>query len=107
MTMPNGYPSNVAADSARVGVQAGTAYVDTITLPGDVQLTVGLDASPEARYRAGVENLRSGNPGAARTLIWDAMMSGYGTAATSCSTGWWRCSAAGPYSISLRRRLTS
>jgi|GEM_PF-1933342 len=78
MTTPNGYPSNVAADGARVAVQAGTAYVDTITLPGDVQLTVGLDASPEARYRVGVENLRSGNPGAARTHIWDAMMSGYG-----------------------------
>ena len=40
-------------------------------------MTVGQDASPEAKYRAGIENLKSGNPPRARQLIWDAMMSGH------------------------------
>jgi hypothetical protein len=75
MTWPNGQPVNVASEGAQVGVQAGHAYIDTVTIPGDVQLTVGQDASPEAKYRAGVENLKSGNPRMARKLIWDAMMS--------------------------------
>jgi hypothetical protein len=75
MTTPNGPPVNVARDSSQVGVQAMHAYFDTVTIPGDVQLTVGQDASPEVKYRVGVENLKSGNPGMARKLIWDAMMS--------------------------------
>jgi hypothetical protein len=75
MTTPNEHPVNVAREGAQVGVQAGHAYIDTVTIPGDVQLTVGQDASPEAKYRAGVENLKSGNPRMARKLIWDAMMS--------------------------------
>jgi hypothetical protein len=75
MTTPNEQPVNVAGQGSQVGVQAGFAYIDTVTIPGDVQLTVGQDASPEAKYRAGVENLKSGNPGMARKLIWDAMMS--------------------------------
>ncbi len=75
MTTPNGQPVNVAGEGSQVGVQALHAYIDTVTIPGDVQLTVGQDASPEAKYRAGVENLKSGNPGMARKLIWDAMMS--------------------------------
>jgi hypothetical protein len=78
VTTLNEQPVNVASEGAQVGVQALHAYIDTVTLPGDVQLTVGQDASPEAKYRAGVENLRSGNPQAARRLIWDAMMSGHG-----------------------------
>lgn len=79
MTTPNQQPVNVARDRSQVGVQALHAYFDTVTLPGDVQLTVGQDASPEAKYRAGVENLKSGNPGMARKLIWDAMMSDHAT----------------------------
>ena len=75
MTTPNEQSVNFAGEGARVGVQAVHAYIDTVTIPGDVQLTVGQDASPEAKYRAGVENLKSGNPGMARKLIWDAMMS--------------------------------
>jgi hypothetical protein len=76
MTAPGGQPVNVARDDSRVGVQAQNAYfdVDTVTFPG-VQLTFGQDASPDATYRAGVENLKSGNPRMARKLIWDAMMS--------------------------------
>jgi hypothetical protein len=78
MTTPSAQPFNVAGEGSQVGVQAQQAYVDSITLPGDVQLTVGLDASPQAKYQAGVENLKSGNAGQARTLIWDAMMGDYG-----------------------------
>lgn len=79
MTTPYGQPVNVASEGSRVGVQAGYAYIDTVTIPGDVRLTVGQDASPEAKYQAGVENLKSGNPRTARKLIWDAMMSGHVT----------------------------
>jgi hypothetical protein len=75
MTTPSAHPVNVAGDGSQVGVQALNAYIDTLTLPGDVQLTVGQDASPEAKYQVGVENLKSGNPRTARKLIWDAMMS--------------------------------
>jgi hypothetical protein len=77
VTTPYRQPGNVASDRSQVGVQAVNAHFDMITLPGDVQLTVGQDASPEAKYRAGVENLKSGNPRMARKLIWDAMMSDY------------------------------
>jgi hypothetical protein len=75
MTMPNGRPVNVAGEGSQVGVQALNAYIDAVTIPGNVQLTVGQDASPEAKYQAGVENLKSGNPKMARKLIWDVMMS--------------------------------
>jgi hypothetical protein len=74
MTIPNGSPVNVAGDGSRVGVQAGYADIDTVIIPGNVQLTVGQDASPAAKYQAGVENLKSGNPRAARELIWTSMM---------------------------------
>ncbi len=77
MTAPSGHPVNFAGEGSQVGVQAGYADIDTVIIPGDVQLTVGQDASPEAKYRAGVENLKSGNPRTARKLIWDAMMSGH------------------------------
>ena len=69
-------PVNLAGEGSRVGVQAGHAYIDTVTLPGG-QLTVRQDATPEAKYRVGVENLKSGNPRTARELIWDAMMSNH------------------------------
>jgi hypothetical protein len=69
MTPPGGQPFNFAGDAANVGVQG-----QTVTITGDVQLTVGQDASPAEKYRAGAENLKSGNPGKARKLIWDAMM---------------------------------
>lgn len=77
MTMPDGQPFNIATDSSQVGVQAHNAYFDTVTLPGDVQLTIGQDATPVTKYRVGVENLKSGNPRMARELIWEAMMSGH------------------------------
>lgn len=66
-------PFNVARDASQIGVQGNNADVDTIIF-GGVQLTAGPDALPEDTYRAGVNNLLSGNPPAARTLIWDAMM---------------------------------
>jgi hypothetical protein len=69
MTTPGGQPFNVAGDHANVGVQG-----QTVTITGDVQLTVGQDASPAERYRVGVDNLESGNPEVARKLIWEAMM---------------------------------
>jgi hypothetical protein len=76
MTSPTGQPFNVARDGSRVGMQGQYIRVETVTIPGgNVQLTVGQDATPEVKYRAGVENLKSGNPTAARKLIWDAMMS--------------------------------
>jgi len=73
MTIPNRPPVNVAGDGSRVGVQAGYADIDTVIIPGNVQLTVGQDASPAAKYQAGVENLKTGNPRAARELIWTTM----------------------------------
>jgi hypothetical protein len=79
MTTPDEQTVNVAREGAQVGVQARYARIDidTVTLPGDVQLTLGQDASPEVKYRVGVENLKSGNPSLARKLIWDVMMSDY------------------------------
>jgi hypothetical protein len=74
MTAPSEQPINFAAQGSQVGVQAITANIDTVTITGDANLTVSPDATPQAKYRAGVENLKSGNPGMARTLIWDAMM---------------------------------
>ena len=46
MTTPNEQPVNVAGDGSQVGVQAGQVNIDMVTIPGDVQLTVGQDASP-------------------------------------------------------------
>jgi hypothetical protein len=77
VTTPTGHPVNVAGDNSQVGVQSQYTDIDTVIIPGNVQLTVGQDASPSAKYNAGVENLRSGNPRRARELIWDAMMSGH------------------------------
>jgi hypothetical protein len=74
MTIPNAQPHFTASDNAQVGVQSQYAYVDSITLPGDVQLTVEQDAPPKTRYETGVRNLEHGNPGEARRLIWEAMM---------------------------------
>ena len=69
MTTPGTQPFNSAGDSANVGVQG-----QTVTIAGDVQLAVGQDASPAERYKASVNNLKSGNPATARERIWDAMM---------------------------------
>jgi hypothetical protein len=76
MTTPSGQPVNIASGSSYVGLQTGHADIDTVIIPGHVQLTVGQDALPEVKYRVGVENLNSGNPRMARKYIWDAMMSG-------------------------------
>lgn len=67
-------PFNQASGSAWVGMQSQYAYIDAITLPGDVQLTVEQNASPKTRYETGVRNLEHGNAGEARRLIWGAMM---------------------------------
>lgn len=74
MTTTNALPLNVANDDAHVGVQAQTAYVDAITLSGDVRLTVEHGATPETKYEVGKNHLNSRNPIEARKLIWDAMM---------------------------------
>jgi hypothetical protein len=71
MTTPGAQPFNSAGDGANVGVQG-----QTVTITGDVQLTVGQDASPAKKYEVGVNNLNSGKPGTARKLIWQAMMGG-------------------------------
>ena len=62
MTIPNGPPFNVAGDRLP-GRRASGQHVDVI-VPGDVQVTVGQDASPEAKYQAGVANLKQPQPGA-------------------------------------------
>ena len=69
MTSPYGGPFNRAADNAWVGVQG-----QYVTIEGDVKVTAAADESPEAKYKAGVANLNSHNPGPAREYIWDAMM---------------------------------
>jgi hypothetical protein len=69
MTTPGGQPFNSADHGAYVGVQG-----QTVTITGDVQLTVGQDASSAEKYKVGAANLKSGNSGIARKLIWEAMM---------------------------------
>jgi hypothetical protein len=69
MTTPAGQTTNFAGDGANVGVQG-----QIVTVTGDVQLTVGQDASPEVKYQTGAKNLTHGNVSAARKLIWEAMM---------------------------------
>jgi len=78
VTTPAGRPVNFAGGKARVVSQAENAYFDigTITLPGS-QLIISQSATPKDKYRTGVENLRSGNPRAARDLIWEAMIDGW------------------------------
>jgi hypothetical protein len=69
MTSPYGGPFNHAADNARIGVQG-----QYVTIEGDVKVTAAPGESPEAKYKVGVANLNSHNPGPAREHIWDAMM---------------------------------
>ena len=69
MTIPSGEAFNQAGDNAQVGVQG-----QYVTIEGDVKVTAAADEPPEAKYKAGVANLSSRNPGQARELIWDAMM---------------------------------
>jgi hypothetical protein len=70
VTTTDARPTNSISGSAYVGVQG-----QNITVEGDVRLTVGQDATSETMYEAGVNNLKSGNPGTARELIWKAIMS--------------------------------
>ena len=72
MTTPGAQPFNYAGDGTNVGVQG-----QTVTITGDVQLTVGQDASPAEKYKAGTRNLTNGKVSAARRLIWEAMMGEY------------------------------
>jgi hypothetical protein len=69
MTIPYGGPFNRAGDNSRVAVQG-----QYVTIEGDVKVTAAPGESPEAKFKAGVANLSSRNPGQARELIWDAMM---------------------------------
>lgn len=69
MTIPYGNAFNQARDNARVGVQG-----QYVTIEGDVKVTAAPNESPETKYKAGIANLTSRNPGQARELIWDAMM---------------------------------
>jgi hypothetical protein len=82
VTTQNGQPFNVAHPGSHVGLQSqnvkiDTAYIDSATLPGDVQLTASPDATPRAKFGVGVQNLEHGNPREARKLIWEAMMGKY------------------------------
>ncbi len=63
MTSPYGGPFNQAGDNARVAVQG-----QYVTIEGDVKVTAAPGESPEAKYKAGVANLNSRNPGQAREL---------------------------------------
>lgn len=69
MTIPGSLPCNSVSGNAQVGVQG-----QYVTIEGDVKVTAAPDESPDAKYNAGVENLKSHNPGQARELIWQAMM---------------------------------
>lgn len=69
MTIPPGNAFNQAGSNSQIGVQG-----EYVTIHGDVKVTAAPEESPQAKYRAGVANLNSRNPGPARQLIWDAMM---------------------------------
>lgn len=69
MTTPYNAPFNQAGDNSQIGVQG-----QYVTIEGDVTLTAAPGDPPEAKYRIGVANLKSGNPERAREYIWDAMM---------------------------------
>ena len=69
MTSPYGGPFNQAAGNSWVVAQG-----QYVTIEGDVKVTAAPGESPEAKYEAGVANLRSHNPGPAREYIWNAMM---------------------------------
>ena len=69
MTSPYSAPFNQATGNAQIGVQG-----QYVTIEGDLKVTAASDESPEAKYEAGVANLKSHNPGPAREYIWDAMM---------------------------------
>lgn len=69
MSTASGRPYNSASDNAQVGVQG-----QYVTIEGDVKVTAAPDESPDAKYNAGVENLKCRNPSQAREYIWQAMM---------------------------------
>jgi hypothetical protein len=65
--------TNVATDSAQIGVQAGTVH-------GDVNLyAISPDASPEEKFEKGVLYLDGRMPSKARQLIDEAVVAGYTT----------------------------
>ena len=71
MTTPHAASGNFAADASHVGVQAGTVH-------GDVWVyQVPEDASPEQKYRIGVNYLDGGMPMKACELINEAIARGY------------------------------
>ena len=73
MTTPHAASGNFAADASHVGVQAGTVH-------GDVWVyQVPEDASPEQKYRIGVNYLDGGMPMKACELINEAIARGYCT----------------------------
>jgi hypothetical protein len=78
VTTQDGQPFNVAYGGSRVGVMGQNVDIDSATFTGNVQLTVSSDAPARVKFRVGAENLKHGNSGEARRLIWDAMISGYG-----------------------------
>lgn len=71
--MPDATTTNVAGDSAHIGVQAGTVH-------GDVSVyTTFADDPPERKCETGVRFLDGGIPGRAWQLINEAVMTGYRT----------------------------
>lgn len=71
MTVPGTTTTNVAADSAHIGVQAGTVH-------GGVHMyTTSADASPEEKFETGVRFLNGGMPRRAWRLIHEAVVARY------------------------------
>ncbi|WP_207620822.1 hypothetical protein [Streptosporangium minutum] len=73
MTAPGTSTTNIAEDSAHIGVQAGTVHGDVHTY------MMSADASPEEKFELGVRFLDGGRTGRAWTLIDEAVMNGYST----------------------------
>ncbi|MET8333328.1 hypothetical protein ABZV14_09580 [Streptosporangium canum] len=73
MTAPGTSTTNIAEDSAHIGVQAGTVHGDIHTY------MMSADASPEEKFELGVRFLDGGRTGRAWTLIDEAVMAGYST----------------------------
>lgn len=73
MTVPGATSANVASGAAHVGVQAQAVH-------GDVTVyQLPMDASPEDRYRIGVNYLDGGMPAKAREYIDEAIATGHAT----------------------------
>ncbi|MER5866618.1 hypothetical protein [Kitasatospora sp. NPDC002040] len=63
-------PFSSAAYNSTIGMQAGTVHNSNVYF-------VHPDASPQEKYRVGVQFLEAGVPGRAREMITDAMVHGY------------------------------